>query len=279
MMPISTYESLIDVASPNILQGDANAQTNTALLWTAPSGRASGTSQRIEGVAVGFYSLLNRSGGAAYVGLGVRIPNHLWEAGQWVDATTTYTDDTVAAQDRTAADFPLETLTASDGFMIASRVPFNAILIDVSTASNLAGAPDPVRAARYSNAAGTGWSALTTILHTAASVEYSTSAETVIAWDVPTDWGVHVSGLGTGTPITRYLINVRATTAPDTTAGVATAISLYRIYFLESIANNATKEMNFSPAEAWMPYGDGLTAFFSVANASNRVTTLVRTRS
>lgn len=281
MNPIATYESIIDVAQPTILQGDGNAQTNTNILWTPPANRiATGsTLRRIEGMALGYFSLLNRSGGAAYVGIGVRIPNHLWKAGQWVNATTTFTDDTTDAQDTGATDFALETTTANDGFMISSTVQFNAILLDIGTASNLAGAPDPVRAARYSNSAGTGWSALTTIVHTAASVEYSTSTETVIAWDVPTDWGVHVSGLGTGTPVGEYLINVRATTAPDTTAGVANSISIYRLYFLESIANNATKEVNFSPAEAWMPNGDGLVAFFSTANSSNRVTALVRSRS
>ena len=276
MNPISCFESLIDVASPNIIQGDGNAQTQTALLWSAPLGRASGTQQRVEGVAVGFYSLLNRSGGAAYVGLGVRIPNHYWIAGQWDDSGgPSYISDTADAQDRDADDFALETLTINDGFVVASRVSFNAILIDVTTASALA-VGDPVRAARYSDSAGTGWSALTTILHTAAAVEYSTSAETVIAWDVPTDWGL-TTGL-VEIPNGYYAVNVRATTTPDTTAGLANSLSLYRFYFLESIANNATKEMNFSPAEAWMPYGDAVSSFFSTANASNRVTALLRPR-
>ena len=278
MNPISTYESIIDITNPTILQGDGNAQTNTNILWTPPNNRVGTGTQRSEGMAVGYFSLLNRSGGAAYVGLGVRIPNHLWQAGQWVDATTTYTDDTTDAQDAGGTDFALETLTVNDGFMIASRVQFNAILIDIATASNLA-AGAPVRAAQYSNSAGTGWAALTTILHTAAAAEYSTTTETVIAWDVPTDWGLHVSGLGTGTPVGQYLVNVRATTTPDTTAGVAHAISIYRIYFLESIANNATKEINFGPAEAWMLNGDALVSFFGVASASNRVTALVRPRS
>lgn len=275
MNPIACYESIIDVATPVILQGDDNAQTNTNLLWTPPSG--STNSQRIEGAALSYVSLLNRSGGAAYVGIGVRIPNHYWSAGQWVDATTTYTDDTVDAQDTGSADFPLETLTVNDGFTIVSRVKFNAVLLDIGTAS--VDAVSVARAARYSNAAGTGYSALTTVLHTAAAVNYSTTVETVIAWDLPTDWGVSVSGLGTGIPVGQYIVNVRATDVPGTTAGVANSLSIYRIYFLESIANNATKELNFGPAEAWMPNGDGLVAFFSVANAANKVTTLVRPRS
>lgn len=276
MNPIACYESIIDEATPVILQGDGNSQTNTNLLWVPPAGSRSAGTQRIEGCALGYYSLLNRSGGAAYVGIGVRIPNHYWTAGQWVDATTTYTDDIVDAQDVGTSDFALETTTVNDGFTIASRVQFNAVLIDIGTAS--IDAVSVARAARYSDSAGTAYAALTTILHTAAAVNYSTTAETVIAWDVPTDWGVSVSGLGTGIPVGQYIINVRATDAP-TTAGIANSLSLYRIYFLESIANNATKEANFSPSEAWLPNGDGLVAFFSVANSANRVTTLVRPRS
>ena len=277
MNPITSYESIVDVATPVILQGDGNAQTDTNLLWTPPTGTRSAGTQFSEGMALGYISLLNRSGGAAYVGIGVRIPNHYWSAGQWVDATTTYTDDTVDAQDTGSADFALETTTASDGFTIASTVKFNAVLIDIGTAS--VDAVSVARAARYSDSAGTAYAALTTILHTAAAVNYSTTTETVIAWDVPTDWGVSVSGLGTGIPIGQYIVNVRATDAPGTTAGVANSLSLYRIYFLESIANNATKEINFSPSEARMLNGNGLAAFFSVANASNKVTALVRLRS
>ena len=229
-------------------------------------------------MALSYVSLLNRSGGAASVGIGVRIPNHLWVAGQWVNATTTFTDDTVDAQDTGSADFALETLTINDGYIVASRVPFNAILLDIGTASNLA-AGDPVRAARYTNTATT-WAALTTVVLTGAAAEYSTTVETVVAWDLPTDWVVtSLNGPGTGIPADVYAINVRATTTPDTTAGVANSMSIYRIYFIESIANNATKEINLNPAEAWMPHGDALVGFFSVANASNKVTALVRPRS
>ena len=276
MNPIGSYETIIDVAQPNILQGDANSQTTTNMLKMNPM-QGTNPNVRAEGMALGYFSLLNRSGGAASVGIGVRIPNHLWSAGQWVDATTTYTDDTTDAQDAGAGDFALETTTNSDGYLIASRVPFNAVLIDVTTAS--VDAVSVARSARYSDAAGTAWVTLTTVVLTGAAANYATATETVLAFDPPSDWGVHVSGLGTNTPVGQYLVNVRATDAPGTTAGLAGTLSLYRIYFIESIANNVTKEINFSPSEAWMPHGDGLIAFFSTANAANKVTALVRPRS
>ena len=280
MNPISVYESFIDFVQPTILQGDGNSQTATNILKLNPlqgGGSNSGvTSVRSEGMALGYFRLTNRAAGAANVGIGVRIPNHYWSAGQWVDATTTYTDDTTDAQDVGTSDFALETTTVNDGFMIASQVQFNAMLIDIGTAS--VDAVSVARAARYSNAAGTGWSTLTTLVHTAAAVNYSTSTETVIAWNVPTDWGVHVSGLGTGTPVGQYLVNVRATDAP-TTAGIANSITLYRIYFIESVSADASLELNLSPSELWMPYGDALVAFFATADAENSVRALVRPRS
>lgn len=283
MNPIATYTSLIDLGMPNILRGNDNSQNDTALPYLNPlsrggstSGGTAGVQERTEGIAIGYVSLLNRSGGAAVVGLGGRLPNYMWQAGQWVDATTTYTDDTTDAQSAAGTDFPLETLTINDGYIIASRVPFNAISIDVGTAS--VDAVSIARAARYSNSAGTGWNALTTLFFSGSATNLATG-EAVIAWETPTDWGVHVSGLGTNTPVGRYLINVRTTDAANTTAAVADNLSIYRLYFLESIANNATKEINFAPAEAWLPNVDALVAFFSVANASNKLTALVRPRS
>ena len=281
MNPVQVYESLIDVVQSTILQGDGNSQTNTRILQLNPvqsGGSNSGVtpSVRCEGMAVPYFRLTNRAAGSAYVGIGVRIPNRFWTAGQWVDATTTYTDDVTDAQDVGTSDFVLETTTNSDGYMIASDVLFNAVLVDIGTAS--AGAGDPVRAARYSDSAGTGWSALTTLVLTGAAADYSTSTETVVAFQTPSDWGLHVSGLGTGTPVGKYLLNVRATTAPVTTAGIANSITLYRIYFLESVAADASLELNVSPAEFGMPHGDGLVAFFATADAENSVRALARYR-
>ena len=280
MNPISCYTSLIDVVQPTILQGDGNSQTATNLLYLNPLQSTATTAVRSEGMALGYFRLTNRAAGSAYVGIGVRIPNYYWTAGQWVDATTTFTDDTTDAQDVGTSDFDLETTTNNDGYIISSNVLFNAALIDIGTAS--AGAGAVARAARYSNSAGTGWSALTTLVLTGSAVHYGTSTETVVAFQTPSDWGRHVSGLGTGTPVDRYLLNVRATTAPNgagLVAGIANSITLYRIYFLESIAADASLELNISPSELWMPSGDALVAFFATADAENSVRALVRPRS
>jgi hypothetical protein len=218
------------------------------------------------------------------LGIGVRIPNYLWKAGQWTDATTTYTDDTTAAQDTTTGDFPMETTTASDGHVILSRVPFNAVSYNVTTAS--VDATDPARAVRFSNAAGTGWQTAESnlfILTGAVAAGEIATGEAVTVWSPPVDWGKS-SSLATGLPDGYYAMNMRATTAPDTTAAVASSIEIFRLYYLtEAVADNATLTETFGVGEFVMAsdvteglYGDALVALFETANDGNRVTVQVR---
>ena len=276
----------IDAAYPYRLRG-TQQQTDNGLLWTPPSyrvnqaGGAPTTATLLsQGLALGYVNLHNRSGGAAVLGIGVRIPNRYWVAGQWTDAAgTPFADDTPDAQSTTASDFPLETLTGSDGYVIASRVPFNAISLNVGTAS-VDGSP--VRAVRYSNTAGDGWTDFANLfVQDAATGQYSTG-EQVAVWSPPTDWGRTQSGGLSGIPAGLYAVNVRATTAPTTTAGSATSMEIARLYLLtEAIADNGSLERAPAVGEIKMiPEGDALVALFSgTVNNQNTLTALVRTTS
>jgi hypothetical protein len=295
MHPISLYTP-VEGSQEYRLRG-TNQQTDTGLLWMPPSYRANprglpGASSTLRingGLGVGYFSLHNRSGVATTSwGIGVRVPNHLWIAGQWTDATTTYTDDTASAQDTTTNDVALETAaTANDGFVVASRVPFNCISLNISTAS--VKGTTVARALRLSNAAGSAWAtAITTAdvpIFDGAADDMATG-ENLIAFIPPSEWGKS-SSLATGLRDGFYAANVRATDAPDTTAALARAIELWRIFFItEAVSDNGTLSQDFGAKEfpmAWDAvegfYGDGFAPLFGTATATNeqnRVTALIR---
>jgi len=287
MNPIVVYET-VEVSYPYKLRGlnQSDPGNNAGLLWSPPQWNApnaglpttAAVATRHGGIRLGMASLHNRSGGVATVGIGGRIPGYLWIAGQWVDATTTFTDDTTDAQDAGATDFPLETTTNSDGFIIGCRILFNAISIDVGTAS----VGSPVRALRYN--IGDTWQTAPANLFlqdnsaTNYAITTTTATESVTVWDPWVDWTQSLTdgGLGVGLPKGYYYVNMRATTA-GSTAGVADALSIYRLYFLtEAVADNGVYEASLVGEHKLPPECDALVAFFSVANAGNRVLCQVR---
>ena len=278
--------SSISRAHPYRLLG-TTPQADTGLIYTPPSvttNQAGGTqtsrgSALLEGLGLGSFEMQNRSAATIVLGIGVRLPNRLWIAGQWVDAAgTPYTDDTPDAQDVGVGDFALETTTADDGFVVASREPFNALSIDVGTAST----GSPVRALRYTDSEGTGWiTPANLFIQDGASGNVAVTGTTVaneylIVWDIFSDWGqVAVGGLS-GIPAGYYAINVRATTAP-TVAAVADAIAICRLYHLvEGITDDTTVFRDYAGKDRRMPFGNGLVALFGTANAGNRVAADVR---
>lgn len=286
MNPVSCYQT-IEVGYPVILRG-TNQQTATGLIWAAPTytGTARGTlpdtaTLRSDGIALGNFELHNRAAATIAVAIGVRIPNRFWRYGLWTDASTTVTDDTTDAQSTAASDAALETTTDNDGYVILSRVKFNGVSIRVGTASSGGSA---VRAVRFSNSAGTGWNAAPANLfaQTAATGNYSTG-ENVVVFAPPYDWGKS-SSLATSLPDGYYAMNVRSTTAPTATAGVATAIEVFQLFFTtEGVADNTSLSKDFGAKDCLMGWdateglvGDGLVAFFGTANDQNRVTVQVR---
>lgn len=224
----------------------------------------------------------NRSGAAAFCGVGVRIPNTLWKAGQWVNSTTTFTDDTTDAQSSGGTDFPLETTTVNDGFCVFSKVPFNCLSINVVTASIGASV---ARAARYS--VGGAWVSLPNLMTCfpqTAGQQYLAAQETIFLCLPPADWALTTGAEGTGVPIGYYGLNVRATTA-GTTAGVAHSLTVHRMYGVtEIVADDAVRTWNLGGVYAPLDVnGDLLTAV--VVNAAgttpvlgSRITALVRAR-
>ena len=254
-------------------------QATTGNLYTAPSIRqhapGNTTTALLEGLNIASFEIQNRSGSTVSTGIGGKLPNRLWIAGQWVDADATpYTDDTTDAQDTGAGDFVLETLTNSDGFVIASLEPFNAVSLDIGTASD----GGVVRALRYTNSTGDGWINLTNpFIHDGASTTLAVTGTTIaneslIVFDVPTDWGQVATGGLSGIPAGYYALNVRATTAP-TTAAIADSLAICRLYFLqEGVTDNTTVFRDYAGKVRRMPFCTGLVALFGTADPQNHVT-------
>ena len=227
--------------------------------------------KNVVGMKICHYELQNRSGSTAVLGIGFRLNNKSWIAGQWDNSETqAFLVDTADAQSNVAGSFALETTTINDGFVIASRVPFNWISIDVTTASIGAALEHVVR---YTNAAGTGWTNLVagiawldTLTSVAAGDVWATG-EQIFAWPARSDWGKLTAPLN-GIPSGYYAINVRATDA-GTTAALAGGIE---IGTFGAVAENITDNQVMSDsgeASLWEPNADGIVALFSVSNAGN----------
>lgn len=277
----------IDVFQSVRLRGNSQ-QTDTANLVYAPpthrvttiGGTPATTTQRsFRGLAIGAFEMHNRSGSAGVHGLGVRIPNDQWIAGLWTTGNG-FEDDTVDAQDTGASDFPLEVVAqANAGFIIASRVQFNAVSINVGTAS-VGGSP--VRAIRFTNSVGDGWtdltgSSTTMFIHDGASAHYATG-EQLLVFAPPLGWGRVATGGLSSIPAGYYALNVRSTTQVGTTAGVATAIEIARLYFLtENILDNGVLSRDATFPLVMEPEGDALVALFGTAADGNRITVQVKT--
>lgn len=263
-----------------------NQQTSTGLLHlnSLISGSNSSDttpfdSRRVQGYQLGSYRFqsANAANGCA---IGVRIPNWLWGAGFWVDATTTFTDDTTDWQDAGANDFALTTVsTNNDGFIVWSKVKFNLITINVGAASS---GTSQAAVSNYSKGDGT-WTAFPTNPYLAAFTGASTfypQGENIIYFREPAQWGKTTGAEGTGVPSGVYAIRVRATTAPTTTPGTGTAAEVWRMYMPSQIksdgtgllADGAVIEIPHAQGPIAMPYGDALGVYSTVVTNTNLVT-------
>lgn len=211
-------------------------------------------------------SIQNRSGSTAVVGVGGRYPVDLWKAGQWVNATTTYTDDTIDAQDAGAGDVALTTLTINNGIIILCKVPFNIVSVMVGTAAT----GDAVYDLAYSIAGGT-W---TTLTNPYVAPSFAATGEQLIWFEEPTDWAVTVAGHATGIDTGYYAIRVRATTPPSAVAGLGDLMTVGKMFFsTESVTDNIILGIDNNIGELYLPpQCDAICAAISVANPQNRVT-------
>lgn len=212
---------------------------------------------------LGEFNVHNRSGGAAYLGIGGRLPQSLWTAGQIV-AAGNYTDDVTDAQDSDVNDFALTTTTNSDGFGIFCQVPWNIASIVVGTA---AAGGSPVWDLAYTKAGGS-WG---TITNAYVSPLFTSTGEQLIWFEPPADWAPSEAGHGTGVPVGQFGIRCRATTAPNATAGLATNIVLGRMFLsTESVDDNSVLNNIGGVEIALPPQCDAICAAISVANSQNR---------
>lgn len=168
---------------------------------------------------ISYAEMQNRGASAAALALVGFLGDQYWGAGQWVDATTTYTDDTTDAQDVDTNDFALETTTQNDGMILGAVYPFGAISVDVTTAGS---GTSPTHTFEYWN--GTAWIGILAV-GLLSDVPRSTdwaSGEALVLFDPPAPWVK--GGSGTGVPADRYNIRIRRTNATQATAALARRI-------------------------------------------------------
>jgi len=234
------------------------------------------------------FSVHNRTGGDAIVGIGGRIDADLWRFYTWTDANytagTVLTDDTTDAQDSGTGDVNLDTVsTNNDGFAIGCDMPFNIVSLMVSQESTTT----TVWQVYYSIAsAGTGFSSnFTEITNLYVAPVLSSTGENLIWFEPPTDWYqvksdtaiVNRHGrsdrtvLGYTAP-PQYMLVVKATTAPDTQRGQMTLATLGRMYFSTAGVTDSGILTNIGGSELHLPAGcDAVAAAISVSGQQNRV--------
>ena len=254
-------------------------QTPTGLLWQPP-----GITQRVVdkdgnpssyvcqlGAQLRRWSLYNAAATGA-VGIGFRIANQYWVAGQLSGDGLTFTDDTVNAQSGISNAFPIQVVGADQtGFVVACIKPFAWVSMNMTTAeTDAGGATVPDHAVQYSNAAGTGWSSAAGMFtdgFTKTDTVWGTGAHEFV-WMPPTDWGKVVS-LAT-IPLGYYAL--RFTSHDREAADVAALSGGLEIGLMDVEPTQVTLT---SWKVDWSTYGDeiadALVAYFATANNGNRV--------
>ena len=226
------------------------AVTDDAWKFLSPDQTVRGTTVPVVHWELGGAEVQNRSGGAAAVGVGVHVHPSRWIAGTLTSAgvAAPFTDDTADAQSAAVTDFPLETTTNDSGHLLACAEKFNLICYTVGTAS--ASGPAPVRTILYSAADGTMKTIGTGVWYVgpptgAIGAEWA-YGERAIWFPTPGDFVPADSRHTTQAVLWgNYVVIVRATTAPTTTAGVASQVTLgYMTQTKAAVANNGTADFD-----------------------------------
>lgn len=234
------------------------------------------------------FSVHNRAGEDAIVGIGGRIDADLWRFYTWTDtnyaAGTVLTDDTTDAQDSDTGDVNLDTVsTNNDGFAIGCDMPFSIASLMISQASTAS----TVWQVYYSKAsAGTGFSNnFTEITNLYVAPSFGSTGEQLIWFEPPTDWHavepataiINRHGrsdrtvLGYTAP-RQYMLVVKSTTAPNSARGQMTLATLGRMYFTTAGVADAGILTNIGGSELQLPPGcDAVSAAISVAAQQSRV--------
>lgn len=216
--------------------------------------------------ALGHILLLNRSGSAAVVGVGVRYPIAAWTAGQ-VTSAGVFTDDTADAQSATTADFPLHDRTNSgSGFLISSTDRFNCLGLVQSAAGDQT---TPTKIVELWD--GTSWVDLVATLFVSDTLIGGGTGEKLLWWPLPPDGSWVTGGSGTGVPSGSYNARVRHTTVAAGTADpVASQVFVgFGELVSFSLANNTSTLMDRAQQLVLPAVGDAIFPVFSVASANN----------
>src|SRR5262245_51644487 len=215
---------------------------------------------------VGSVRLINRSGGAATVGLGVRYGVTTWVAGQ-VTAAGVYTDATAAAQDATTGDFTLWQLgiATGNGVLVGASARFNTLALIQSVAGDQT---TPVLKLEYWN--GTAWTDMTTALLITQALLAAGTGEKLLVWGAVADWAL--GGSGTNVPQTMYNVRVTHTVA---TAGTANPLASqlfvgWSQLVWPAIADQAIGSFQYMNPVRFPRQGAALYPLFSVASFANQ---------
>lgn len=208
-------------------------------------------------ISVNRVEIGNSTGSAASAGWGIIHTDAMWQAGQWDNSSvgSEATDDTTDAQDSGTNDFALTTTTDDDGFYIESDYFFGLVEINVGVA---AAGGSPVYEYSYYN--GSSWTTFTPKV----APDFSGTGKKYLLFNIdPSLWSR--GGVTAG----KLAIRCRATTAPSSTAALASTIKIATLeHYLEKVADgDAAKDQYLKPYK--LPFRGALTAYCSAANANN----------
>ncbi len=239
-------------------------------------GGGSGRGEEAQGsqgtLRLGTAILVNESGNSGVtMGLTRLLPDSQWIAGQWVNATTTFTADTTDAQDAGVDDFALFTTTANSGFMVQCAEPFDMLSVDVTTAVVGAGII-PIYSYWGTPLIGTGTTAFCNVAVDNGPT-WTTTGEKVVNLSLPVNHMVALAaGDFTGARPGWYAVLVRAQTAPATSGGSAARIYVgKKLYQQQGVADSGAVNPNpaGSPGSRLIRGGVALGSFFSSAHSDN----------
>ena len=157
----------------------------------------------------------------------VQMVSTFWVAGQWTEATHTFTDDTTDAQDVGTSDFALSSTMDNDGHMIGAYGKFEQVIYTIGTADDGTG----IYEYRYWD--GTFWQALPLLT----TPNFAATGTHTLSFVAPEDWR---QGAPTGITLpwadgfdaNLFWIMVRATLGPGGLVGQDSMESAPQAMFL-----------------------------------------------
>ena len=221
------------LGQPATTQGVIPASAGVAMpVWASANSAPGLVNSRS---SVSYLSIQNRYTGPIPVGVVGFMADANWIAGQWTDATTTYTDTTSTAQAGASNGFVLETTTQNDGFIIGAKYPFGCVSLDVTTGGSGTTTSHTIE---YWN--GSSWVAIVAagmLVDIARTGADWPTGEYLILFTVPGPWAK--GGSGTNTNQGMYNIRIKRTNVTQATAALARRVYVGVVLFsIDQLASN-----------------------------------------